>query len=221
MKNIFMAAALLFAFAGAAFLFVSGATAETTTIAERFAVDAKTDEGASGAYTMDKAHSSIGFRIKHMGLVEVPGYFRDFAGTINYDAKDAGKSTVTFTAQTKSVDTGVAKRDEHLRTADFFDVEKFPEMTFKSTKIEKKGKQWMVTGDLTMKGVTKSVSFPFNIVGFLPGDKGTKMGVTAETIINRRDFGINYGTNMPNGVPMLADNITVVLQLECSMAKAQ
>ncbi len=221
MRKIFTAATLFCAFAGAAFLFVFSTTAENTTIAERFAVDAKTDEGASGAYTFDKAHSTIGFRVKHMGLVEVPGYFRDFTGTINYDAKDANKSTVNFTAKTTSVDTGVAPRDNHLRTAEFFDVEKYPEMTFKSTKIEKKGKQWMVTGDLTMKGVTKSVSFPFNIAGFLPGDKGTKMGVTAETTINRRDFGINYGTNMPNGVPMLSDNIAVVLQLECSMPKAQ
>ena len=221
MRKIFTAVALFFAFAGAAFLFISSATAENTTVVERFAVDAKKDEGASGAYAFDKAHSSIGFRVKHMGLVDVPGYFRDFTGTINYDAKDTSKSTVDFTAKTTSVDTGVAPRDKHLRTADFFDVEKFPEMTFKSTKVEKKGKQWIVTGDLTMKGVTKSVSFPFNVVGFLPGEKGTKMGVTAETTINRRDFGVNYGTNMPNGVPTLSDNITVVLQLECNMAKTQ
>ncbi len=209
-------------FALAAFVLpIFDTTARETSIAERFAGDTKKDEGASGAYKCDPMHSTIGFRVKHLGLVEVPGYFRDFTGTINYDAKDVTKSSVEFSAKTTSVDTGVAPRDKHLRTADFFDVEKFPEMTFKSTKIEKKGKQWMVTGDFMLKGVTKQISFPFNVAGFLPGDKGTRMGATAETTINRRDFGVNYGTNLPNGVPMLSDNIAVILQLECAMPKAQ
>ena len=221
MRKFFISTGLFLAFGTMAFLPVFDTTAREATIVERFAVDAKKDEGAAGVYKLDQAHSTVGFRVKHMGLIEVPGYFRDFTGTVNYDAKDVSKSTVEFTAKTTSVDTGVAGRDKHLRTADFFEVEKFPEMMFKSTKVEKKGKQWMVTGDLTMKGVTKSVSFPFNVAGFLPGDKGTRMGVTAETMINRRDFGVNYGTNLPNGTPMLADNITVVLQLEAVMPKAQ
>jgi polyisoprenoid-binding protein YceI len=199
--------------------------AGNTTIAERFAdTDTKTaQEGdTTGIYNLDKAHSSIGFRVKHFGLVDVPGYFRDFTGTIVYDAKDMKKSTVNFSAKTTSVDTGVAPRDNHLRTADFFEVEKFPDMTFKSTKVEKKGKDWLVTGDFTMKGVTKQISFPFTVVGFKKDAKGgMKMGVTAETSINRRDFGVNYGGNMPDGTPMLSDNIEVVLQLECAMQKAQ
>jgi len=221
MRKFFIMTGLLLAFGAVAFLPVFDTTARETTIVERFAGDTKKDEGAAGVYKLDPAHSTIGFRVKHMGLIEVPGYFRDFTGMVNYDAKDVSKSTVEFTAKTTSVDTGVAARDKHLRTADFFEVEKFPEMMFKSTKVEKKGKQWMVTGDLTMKGVTKSISFPFNVAGFLPGDKGTRMGVTAETTINRRDFGVNYGTNLPNGTPVLADNIAVVLQLEAVMPKAQ
>lgn len=221
MKLKFILMVGFFALAAAFVLPVLNTTARMTTVADRFAGDTKKDEGASGAYKFDPAHSTIGFRVKHMGLIEVPGYFRDFTGTINYDAKDVAKSSVEFSAKTASVDTGVAPRDKHLRTADFFDVEKFPEMTFKSTKVEKKGKQWMLTGDLTMRGVTKSIAFPFNVTGFLPGEKGTRMGATAETTINRRDFGVNYGTNLPNGVPMLSDNITVVLQLECAMPKAQ
>ncbi|MEK7723694.1 MAG: YceI family protein, partial [Acidobacteriota bacterium] len=175
-------------------------------------------EDMSGVYGLDKAHSAVGFKVKHMGLVDVPGYFRDFKGTVNYNAKDMTKSTVEFTAQMKSVDTGVAGRDTHLRTADFFEVEKFPEMMFKSTKVVKKGKQWLVTGDFTMKGVTKTLTFPFNVVGFAKDQRGnTKMGVTAETAINRRDFGVNYGGNLPSGVAVLSDNITVVLQLECNL----
>lgn len=181
--------------------------------------DTKKEEGASGAYNFDKAHSSIGFRVKHMGLVDVPGYFRDFKGTVNYDSKDVTKSTVEFTAQAKSVDTGVAPRDNHLRTKDFFEVETFPELTFKSTKIEKKGKGFILTGDFTMKGVTKSISFPFNVIGFLKDEKSgaTRMGATAETVINRRDFGVNYGGNLPNGSPVLADTITVVLNIEANL----
>ena len=195
------------------------ATAKGLSFEEKFWLDTKQTEDMSGTYGLDKAHSAIGFKVKHMGLVDVHGYFRDFKGTINYNAKDMTKSTVEFSAQTKSVDTGVAGRDNHLRTADFFDVEKFPEMTFKSTKIAKKGKQWLVTGDLTMRGVTKTLTFPFNVVGFAKDQRGgVKMGVMAETVINRRDFGVNYGGNLPSGVPVLSDNITVVLQLECNPA---
>ena len=178
------------------------------------------DTGVSGAYDFDKNHASIGFRAKHMGLVDVPGFFRDFTGTINYDAKDVSKSSVEFTAKMTSVDTGVANRDNHLRTADFFEVEKFPEMTFKSTKVEKKGKQLMITGDLTMKGVTKQISFPFNIIGFIPGERGTRMGATAETSINRKDFGVNYDSKLPNGTPTVSDVININLQIEAVMPPA-
>ena len=206
-------------FFGTAFFGFSGDASNLSFEQRFFAFGGKKDEGASGSYSFDKAHSSIGFRVKHMGLVDVPGYFRDFTGTVNYDAKDVTKSTVEFMAKTTSVDTGVAPRDNHLRTKDFFEVETYPEMTFKSTKIEKKGKGLMITGDFTMKGVTKSISFPFNVVGFLKDAKSgaTRMGATAETVINRRDFGVNYGTNLPNGTAMLSDNITVVLNIEANM----
>lgn len=205
------------------FLAIFGFVAFTTdahrpTVTEKFAADSKTKtEGMSGVYNFDKAHSSIGFRIKHMGLAEVPGFFRDFTGTINYDAKDVSKSSVNFTAKMESVDTGVAGRDKHLRSADFFEVEKFPEMTFKSTKIEKKGKQWMVSGDLTMKGVTKKVSFPFDVAGFLEAKGGMKMGAMAETSINRRDFNVTWGGNLPNGTAILSDDVKVNLQVEAAM----
>jgi len=172
----------------------------------------------SGAYSFDKAHSFIGFKVKHMGLIEVPGFFRDFTGTVNYDTADPTRSTVEFTAKATSVDTGVAGRDRHLRTADFFDVEKFAELTFKSTKVEKKGKAWIVSGDLTMRGVTKPVSIPFEITGFVPGGEraGAKIGIAGETTLNRRDFGVNYGNNMPSGIPVIADQVKVVLQIEAA-----
>ena len=199
-----------------------GTTAENVSIAEKFAASDKLSaEEQTGTYSFDKAHSSIGFRVKHMGLVDVPGYFRDFSGTIKYDGKDVAKSSVEFTAKMESVDTGVAGRDKHLRTADFFEVEKYPEMTFKSTKVEKKGKNWMVTGDLIMKGVTKQISFPVSVAGFVKTERATKMGATAETTINRRDFGVNYDSKLPGGVPAVSDEIKVTLNVEANMQKTQ
>ena len=177
-------------------------------------------KGESGAYDFDKANSFIGFKVKHMGLIEVPGFFRDFTGKVDYNDADVTKSSVEFSAKVTSVDTGVAGRDGHLRRADFFDVEKFPDLTFKSTKVTKKGKNLIVTGDLTMRGVTKPVSIPFTITGFLPGER-PRMGITGETTINRRDFGVNYGGNLPGTeIPQIADQVKVVLQIEALKPKA-
>ena len=207
----------------AAFIYSGVLTrAETVSFAERFSTDGKSAvNGESGTYSFDKAHSFIGFKVRHMGLIEVPGFFRDFTGEVIFDAKDVSKSSVNFKAMTTSVDTGVVGRDKHLRTADFFEVEKFPEMTFKSTKVEKKGKGWMVTGDLTIKGVTKSVAIPFEIAGWLPEAErsGMKMGIAGETTINRRDFGVNYGNSLPSGVAAIGDEVKVVLQIEAGKPK--
>lgn len=177
------------------------------------------DEDKSGTYEFDTAHSAIGFRVKHMGLVDVPGYFRDFSGSVNYNAKDVAKSSVEFSAKVTSVDTGVERRDNHLRSKDFFEVEKYPVLSFKSTKVEKKGDQLMITGDFTIKGVTKSLTFPFEISGFAPQKEGFKMGIVAQTSINRRDFGVDYGGNMPNGVAMLSDDVKIDLQIEAAPKK--
>ena len=215
---------LTLGFALTALFALSTASTEAVnqTFAERFSADKKPKQsGTTGIYNFDKAHSFIGFKIKHMGLIEVPGFFRDFTGTVNYNAEDAGKSSVEFTAKATSIDTGVAGRDRHLRSADFFDVEKFPDLMFKSTKVEKRGKNWLVTGDLTIRGVTKTITFPFDIAGWLPADdrSGGKMGITAETTINRRDYGVNYGGNLPTGTPVLSDEVKVELQIEAAKAR--
>jgi len=199
----------------------NGTQAVNRTFAERFAAVSAT--GESGTYNFDKAHSFIGFKVRHMGLIEVPGFFRDFTGAVNFDAKEISKSTVVFSAKATSVDTGVAPRDNDLRSANFFDVEKYPDITFKSTKVEKKDKNWMLTGDFTMKGVTKTISFPFQIVGWLPAGErsGGKMGIAAETTINRKDYGINYGSKLPSGVSSVSDEVTIVLQIEAGMKKVE
>ena len=217
MKKNFIVLGLVFAFVGAIFFVAFDTSAENTTIAERFNVPNKKDEGASGVYNFDKAHTFIGFRVRHMGLIEVPGYFRDFTGMVNYDSKDVSKSSVEFSAKIASVDTGAEGRNAHLQKPEFFDAAKFPEMKFKSTKIAKKGKQWMVTGDLTIRDVTKTITFPFDVVGFIVGERGTKMGITAETMINRRDYGVSYDQKLPNGTPSVADEIKISLQIEANM----
>lgn len=194
----------------------SGIIAADRSFEDRFLPNGESAQtGESGTYNFDKAHTFISFKVKHNGLIYVPGYFRDFTGTVNYDAKDISKSTVAFTAKATSIDTGVSGRDNHLRSADFFEVEKFPEVMFKSTKVERKGKDLVVTGDLTMKGVTKSISIPFSIPGFIGAAPRQRMGIIGETTINRRDYGVNYGSNIAGtNIPVIADEVSVILQIE-------
>jgi polyisoprenoid-binding protein YceI len=213
---------LLIGIAFIAFIILSqnGTGAVNQTFVERFSAGSAV--GDSGTYNFDKAHSFIQFSVTHTGLVEVPGFFRDFTGAVNFDAKDITKSTVEFTAKATSVDTGVEPRNNHLRTADFFEVDKYPDITFKSTKVEKKGKGFLLTGDFTMKGVTKSITFPFRIAGWLPvTDKsGGKMGIAAETTINRRDYGVNWGSNIPGtSIPVVSDTVKISLQIEAGKKK--
>src|SRR5688500_14959839 len=119
-----------------------------------------------GAYRIDPAHSVIGFAIRHYEISLVRGRFRDFSGNIHYDDKDVTKSSVEFAAKIESINTGVDRRDAHLRTADFFDVAKYPEMTFKSTRVERKGgDQYVLHGDFTLRGVTGQIALPFTLTG--------------------------------------------------------
>ncbi len=207
-------------------VFNFGTTSRTSAaedFAVRFAADTKfTAEEMQGNYDIDPRHSYIGFKIRHIGITDVAGSFRDFSGTINYDPKDISKSSVNFTAKVTSIDTGVAPRDTHLRSADFFEVEKYPEMTFKTTKVEKKGKDFVVYGDLMLKGVTKQVAIPFTINGFTKDAQGNmKMGISAETMINRQDYGVKWQNKLPDGTLILSDNVKIDLQLETAMKKKQ
>jgi polyisoprenoid-binding protein YceI len=222
MKLRFLCLGVLFAVFALAFVsFDMGKGNERGRVfAAKFSDNKLSAEESTGAFEIDSKHSYIGFRVMHMGLAEVPGSFRDFSGTINFDGKDVTKSSVNFTAKVTSVDTGVAPRDNHLRTADFFEVDKYPDMTFKSTKVEKKGDMWNVTGDFTLKGVSKQITIPFTLNGMIKDQRGNvKMGISAQTTINRQDYGVKYGNKLPDGTLALSDIVKIDLQLEAGMQK--
>src|SRR3954447_11720827 len=137
-------------------------------------------------YKIDSNHSSATFNVRHMVISNVPGRFQDVSGTINYDDADVTKSSVEATIKASSITTDNEGRDKHLKSADFFDVEKFPEITFKSKKIEKRGNQLVAIGTLTMKNVSKYIELPFEL-SKLATPRGTMIGIVAETKLNRMD----------------------------------
>ena len=179
-----------------------------------FAVVAMAQNGTSRPYPIDNNHSTVGFSVPILGgLSQVKGKFTDFAITINNDEKDITKSSVSVVIKATSVDTGIEGRDRHLRNPDFFDVEKYPEITFKSERIEKKGKQFVAHGPLTMHGVTKQIALPFTVTGTFKNPTNNKMsvGYSASMVLNRRDFGINYSRQ--DNPTFVGDNITIEIEL--------
>ena len=165
-------------------------------------------------YPIDNNHSTVGFSVPIFGgLSQVKGKFTDFAITLNNDEKDITKSSVSVVIKATSIDTGIEGRDRHLRNADFFDVEKYPEITFKSERIEKKGKQFIAHGPLTMHGVTKQIALPFTVNGTHknPANSKFSVGYSAKIVLNRRDFGINYSRQ--DNPTFVGDNITVEIEL--------
>jgi polyisoprenoid-binding protein YceI len=171
-------------------------------------------QAATGTHPIDNAHSTVGFSVPILGgLSQVKGKFTDFAITLNHDEKDITKSSVNVVIKATSVDTGIERRDAHLRNADFFDVEKFPEITFKSERVEKKGKQFIAHGPLTMHGVTKEIALPFTITGTYnnPTNNKTTVGYSAKMVLNRRDYGINYARQ--DNPTFVGDEITVEIEL--------
>jgi polyisoprenoid-binding protein YceI len=165
-------------------------------------------------YKIDPVHSSVGFTIRHF-FTNVPGSFTKFSGAIVVDRDDLEKSSVETTIEVASVDTRTEKRDNHLRSPDFFDAAKFPAMTFKSKAWKKTGDDaFDVTGDLTIKGVTKEVVLKVKLLGFGPGMQGAMLsGWEATTAINRNDFGI---TTFPK---VLGDEVAVTIAVEADLQK--
>jgi polyisoprenoid-binding protein YceI len=170
----------------------------------------------SGSYKLDATHTTAGFDIVHMGLSQVHGRFTGFSGDLVDDATDVTKGHVTFTIQTSTIDTAVPPRDHHLSSPDFFDVEKYPTITFKSSKIEKKGNHYVAYGDLTIKDVTKQIEIPFKHYGPIQDPYGsTRVGVVVDPItIKRSDYHVAWNQKLGDGTPIVADDVTVRLSLE-------
>jgi polyisoprenoid-binding protein YceI len=172
-------------------------------------------------FVVDKAHSEATFQVRHM-MSKVSGKFGDFSGKINVDRAKPSASSVEFNIKAASVDTGTADRDKHLQTADFFDVARCPELTFKSTSIvpTKKKDVYDVTGDLTMRCVTKHITIPVEFNGFGKDPWGNeRAGFSLTTTVNRKDYGINWNKALDNGGFLVSDEVTINVNIEAQKAK--
>ena len=172
-------------------------------------------------YAIDPAHSQVDFGIKHMGISTVHGRFAIKEGTIDLDPQNLTDSSVAATIDVASVDTGVAQRDTHLRSPDFFDTSKFPVATFKSTKIIKTGDGFDVVGDLSLHGVTKPVTLHMDApskeqIGM---DKMPHRGFTATTTLHRKDFGLTWNGTLQSGDAMLGDDVKMEFDIEAATKK--
>ena len=169
---------------------------------------------AQGTYGIDTAHSSVGFKVRHL-VSKVSGGFNDFDGTIVADFGNLDASSVEFTIQATSIDTKNEKRDGHLRSADFFDVEKFPEITFKSSKITKiDSDSYAVVGSLTMHGVSKEITLTVDFLGEMTAMGGTRAGYELTTTLNRKDFEVSWNRALDAGGVLLGDEVEVNIALE-------
>ena len=175
---------------------------------------------AADTYSVDKTHSDLSFQIRHL-VGKVRGSFGDFSGTINADAAKPEASTVEFTIKAASIDTANEDRDKHLRSADFFEVEKFPEISFKSTKVKLLGKdRYEVTGDFSMHGVTKPLTLPVSFLGSGKDPWGNeRAGFETTTTLNRKDFGIVWNKTLDAGGLVLGDEVSVSITLEALKKK--
>ena len=176
-----------------------------------------TSTTVSTTWNIDPAHSAAEFKVRHMMISYVKGEFSGLSGAVKLDETDYTQSTVEVSIPAASVRTGDDKRDAHLKTADFFDIEKFSTLTFKSTNIRSTGgRDYAVTGDLTIRGVTKSVTFTVDNVSEPSNDPWghQRIGLSASTKVNRKDFGLMWNTALESGGMLLGDEVTITLDVQ-------
>ena len=171
----------------------------------------------ASTWTIDPDHSNIGFKVRHLMVSNVKGSFDKHTGTVEINDKDITKSKVEVSIDTNSINTNVQKRDDHLRSADFFDVAKFPTMTFVSKKVAKAGKDKLkVTGDLTLHGITRQVVLDVEGPSVESKDPmgAIRRGATASTKINRKDFGLVWNKALETGGVAVGEEVTITLEIE-------
>jgi polyisoprenoid-binding protein YceI len=176
---------------------------------------------ATETFQFDKAHSLVGFKIRHF-VSKVEGRFKDFDGVIQIDRQNPSASKVELTIQTASIDTANENRDKDLKSPNFFEVEKYSTITFKSTKVEPKGGDtYEVAGDLTMHGVVKPVKLTVKSGGFIKAGKVEKAGFEVSGTLNRKDFGIIWNRALDQGATMLGDDVDINIQVEANKPEAE
>ncbi len=172
----------------------------------------------AATWTIDPVHSEVGFSARHMMVSKVRGRFTAFSGQI-VTGEDPLKSSATAEIDLTSINTGQEQRDEHIKSADFFEVETYPTMTFKSTGVRVEDGEYILDGDLTLKGVTKNVPLRLELNGFGPDPYGgTRAGFTATGEINRRDFNVNFNAPLASGGVVVSDKIQLQLEIEAVKA---
>lgn len=170
---------------------------------------------APDVWVIDKPHSSASFKIRHL-MSNVTGYFRDFDAVLQIDRAQPARSSVEFTIKSASIDTRDSDRDEHLRSPDFFEVTKYPNITFRSTSVVPKSQNlFEVTGELTMHGVTKRITLPVTFLGFQRDPRGNeKAGFEIATVLDRKDYNITWNRLLDEGGLLLGDEVKVTINLE-------
>jgi len=171
-------------------------------------------------YNVDKVHSEVTFRVRHF-VTKVSGRFDDFSGTISMVPGKPGASSVEFAIKTASINTSNPSRDTHLKSADFFDAEKNPEITFKSTRIvPASAGTFNVTGIFTMHGTAKEITVPVDFAGTVTDQRGTeKAGFSLTTKLNRKDYGIVWNQTLDSGGMMLGDDVEITVNIEANKKK--
>jgi len=169
----------------------------------------------AATYELDVSHSSIGFSVRHMLISNVKGNFKEFSGSVEYAGESAADIKASAEIVVASIDTDNQKRDDHLRNPDFFDAEKFPSISFKTTRVDGTLPNVTLVGDLTIRGVTKEVSIPVEFVGPITDPWGNeRIGFSGDTTINRQDFGVSWSNTMDNGGLVVSDEVKLVIEAE-------
>lgn len=173
-------------------------------------------------WIIDSDHSVAAFSIRHMTVTFVHGQMNDVSGSIQFDPENPEGMEIQFVIGTKSIITGIGKRDDHLKSADFFDLEKYPEIPFKSTKVQKSGAHtYTVDGDLTIHGITKNVTLNVKFAGPAKSPFGeTCIGLTGQTVLNREDFKMTWNEPLENGGFMVGKEVEVSVNLEADLTEA-
>jgi polyisoprenoid-binding protein YceI len=176
----------------------------------------------TGTWAIDPVHSEVSFVVRHLMVSKVRGRFGNFSGSI-VTADDPLASSVEASIDLASVDTGQPDRDAHVRSADFFDVEKYPEMTFRSTSVRADGDDFVVDGDLSLHGVTRPISLKLELNGFQPttpfGD--TRVGFSATAEIDRRDFGVEFNAPLEGGGVVVSNKVSIALEIQAIRQDAE